>query len=72
MIKKRVLLELILTSVDLVWHDWLFRDTPFVILSNLETNDSPKFTDVQALNNPINIFSLNPNIILYRVFSLNN
>ena len=59
MIKKRVLLELILTSVDLVWHDWLFRDTPFVILSNLEANDSPKFTDVQALNNPINFFQEN-------------
>ena len=59
MIKKRVLLELILTSVDLVWHDWLFRDTPFVILPNLEANDSPKFTDVQALNNPINFFQEN-------------
>ena len=31
----------------------------------LETNDSPKFPLVQALNNPINIFLINSNIVLY-------
>ena len=40
--------------------------------SELEANDSSKFTTVQALNNPINIvFIVNPNIILYHAFSLN-
>ena len=40
--------------------------------SELEANDSPKLTIVQAPNNPINIvFVVNPNIILYHAFSLN-
>ena len=36
----------------------------------LETNDSPKLSVLQALNNQIHIFLINPNIILYCVFLL--
>ena len=39
-------------------------------LSELEANDSSKLPAVQANSNPINIFSINSNI-LYCAFSLN-
>ena len=53
---KKNLLEFILTSVGLAWHGWLFKDTYFMGIFKLETNNSPKLPIEQMLNNPINIF----------------
>ena len=50
-----------LTIVGWVNHFWLVKDTHFVWLD--------PFT--RPVNNPINIFLINPNIKLYPVFSLN-
>ena len=47
------------------------EDTHFIRHSNLEANDSPKCLVMKVLINPINNFLINPNIILYCIFSLN-
>ena len=49
----------------------MIRDTNFIGSWELQAYDSQNLPTVQALVNPIHIFSINPNIILYRVFSLN-
>ena len=49
--------------LDRAWHDRLFKVTHFIGPFEFQTNDSPKRRFVQALNNPINIFKINPNII---------
>ena len=59
------------SSLGLTWHGQLFRDTRFIRPLELESNVSLKRLVVKELNNPINIFLTNPNIIAYCVFSLN-
>ena len=63
--------------IGLACHSRLFRDTYFIGPLELEINKvlpvlmkankvlPPKVLPVQTLNNPINIFLINPNIILY-------
>ena len=58
-------------SVGLAYHGWLFRDTHFIGPLELEADDSPNVPITQALNNSINIFVINSNIVLYLVFLLN-
>ena len=53
--KKRGSLKLILASVGLAWHGWLFRDIHFRRPSELETKDLPKRPIAQAFTNRINI-----------------
>ena len=48
--------DLILTSVGLTWHGWLFIDTHFIGPLKLEANDSRKNPLVQTLDNAIRIF----------------
>ena len=69
--KKIVSLGFISTSVGLVSYGRLIRDTNFIDSWELQAYDSQKLPTVQALVNPIQIFSINPSIILDRVFSLN-
>ena len=56
MAKKRVSLEFILTSVNLAWHGWLFRDIHFLSSLELEANNRLKPTIAQRFKNPINNF----------------
>ena len=49
------------TTVGIAGHGWLFRD--FRLPSQLDVNESPKLSIVQALNNPMSIFLINPNTI---------
>ena len=51
-------------SASLAWHGRLFRDTRFILASQLEANDSTNLGVVQMLNNPIDIFLINPNMTL--------
>ena len=47
------------TSVDLAWHGWLFRDTYFMLFSDLQANNLQKLTIVQTLSNPIYVVIFN-------------
>lgn len=47
------------------------KNTYFIGSWELEANNSLKLANAQTLNNPTNIFKINTNIILYRVFSSN-
>ena len=68
---KKASLEFMSVIVGLAWHGRLLKDTRFIGPLELDANDLTKITAVKTFNNPINIFIINPNIILYRVFSLN-
>ena len=71
---KKVSLEFISTSVGRsvgqACYGWLVKVTHFLSSWGLETNDLLKPLILQTLNNPINIFLINPNIS-YHIFSLN-
>ena len=51
---KQVSSQFLWTSVGLVWHGWLFKDTHFIGIFQLEINVSPKLPIMQILNNSIN------------------
>ena len=60
---EKVSSEFIATCVGLVEHGQLFKDPHFIGTLELETNDPPKPSTLQTLDNPINILLTNPNII---------
>ena len=68
---KKTLIRVHIAWCCLALHVRLFKDTHFIGPLELEANDPPKIPVVQALNNSINSFLINPNIILSCVFSLN-
>ena len=69
-IMKR-LIRVYIASASLAWQGQLFRDTHFILLLELQANGSLKLTIAQVLDNPINIFLMNSDIVLYCIFLKN-
>ena len=66
--EKRGSFEFISIKAGLAWHGSLLKGIYFIWLLELQANNPSKYPVAQVLSNPINIFLITTNIILFCSF----